>query len=185
MEIRELEIALFLYGGNMEYIQRPKEVSKLDKRILTEKNFQENTSKELLNIYNKLDELVDAENYIPEEEPEVITEKVLFTGSNASPSLSDDVKNFQELDIYYRCNRDSNYYGKKTIPIVSGASAFTLVDYVSKSGSTSIRCACATFTVSAKKITLAQGNQFEINDGGVNVTNTVNSYVITKVIGKY
>lgn len=182
MEIRELEIALFLYGGNMEYIQRPKEVSKLDKRILTEKNFQENTSKELLNIYNKIDELVDAENYVPEPEP---TEKVLFTGSSASPSLNDDVSKFKELDIYYRCNRDSYYYGKKTVPIVNGASAFTLADFVSKSGSTDMRCACATFTVSAKKIALVQGNQFEINNTGYNVTNTVNSYVITKVIGKY
>ena len=183
MEIRELGIALFLYGGNMEYIQRPKEVSKLDKRILTEKNFQENTSKELLNIYNKIDELVDAENYVPEPEP---TEKVLFTGSSASPSLNDDVKNFQELDIYYRYSRESQYfYGRKTIQIVNGASKFSLLDFITLSDEDVVKGATTTYTVSAKKITVVYGKQIEFSNGGLVAMNKLNSYVITKVIGKY
>ena len=169
----------------MEYIQRPKKVSKQDKQVISEKQFKENTEKQFEKIYDKLDEIVKAENYVPEEPEPEPTEKELFSGANASPTLSDDVSKFKELDIYYRCNRDSYYYGKKTVPIVNGVSAFTLVEYVSKSGSKDMRCASATFTVSAKKITAVQGNQFEINDGGVNVTNTVNSYAITKVIGKY
>lgn len=166
----------------MEYIERPKKVSRQDKQVISEKQFRENTDKQFKNVYNKLDEIVKAENYVPEE---VITEETLYTGASASPTLSKDVKNFKEIDVYYRCSRDAYYYGKKTVPIVNGASAFTLADFVSKSGSTDMRCACATFTVSAKKITLVQGNQFEINNTGYNVTNTVNSYVITKVIGKY
>lgn len=186
MEIGELEIALFLYGGNMEYIQRPKKVLRQDKQVISEKQFKENTDKQFEKIYDKLDEIVTAENYVPEPEPEVVTEETLYTGASASPTLSKDVKNFKELDVYYRCSRESQYfYGKKTIPIVSSASKFTLVDYVSISGSSSIKASCATFNVSAKKITLVQGNQFEINDGGNNVTNKVNNYAITKVIGKY
>lgn len=170
----------------MEKIKRPVKATRAESNVLTEKNFQKNVNEQLENVYDKLDELTDFANIPePEPEPEPILEKQIFSGTSSSPTLTDDVSNFQELDIYYRCNRDAYYYGKKTVPIVNGASAFTLVDYVSKSGSTDMRCACATFTVSAKKITLVQGNQFEINNTGYNVTNTVNSYAITKVIGKY
>ena len=61
MEIGELEIALFLYGGNMEKIKRPAKVSRAEKQVLTPKNEQQNTQAQFENIYDKLDEIV---NYI-------------------------------------------------------------------------------------------------------------------------
>lgn len=184
MEIGELEIALFLYGGNMEYIQRPKKVSRQDKQVISEKQFRENTDKQFEKVYDKLDEIVNAENYVPEPEP--ATEKKLFTGANASPTLNDDVKNFKEIDVYYRCSRESNYfYGKKTIPIVSGTSKFTLVDMVTISDEDVIKGACTTYSVSATKISVVYAKQFEFSNGGLVVMNKLNSYAITKVIGKY
>jgi hypothetical protein len=185
MEIGELEIALFLYGGNMEYIQRPKKVSRQDKQVISEKQFRENTDKQFENVYNKLDEIVKAENYVPEPEPEVVTEETLYTGASASPTLSKDVKNFKELDIYYRCNRDAYFYGKKTIPIVSGASKFTLVDMVTIADEDVIKGTCATYSVSATKISVVYAKQFEFSNGGLVAMNKINSYAITKVIGKY
>lgn len=61
MEIRELEKALFLYGGNMEKIKRPVKVSRAEKKVLSDKNEQQNTQEQFENIYDKLDEIV---NYI-------------------------------------------------------------------------------------------------------------------------
>ena len=61
MEIGEREIALFLYGGNMEKIKRPVKVSRAEKKVLSDKNEQQNTQEQFENIYDKLDEIV---NYI-------------------------------------------------------------------------------------------------------------------------
>ena len=58
MEIGELEIALFLYGGNMDYIKRPVKVSRAEKKVLSAKNEQQNTQEQFENIYDKLDEIV-------------------------------------------------------------------------------------------------------------------------------
>lgn len=167
----------------MEYIQRPKKVSRQDKQVISEKQFKENTDKQFEKIYDKLDEIVKAENYIPEE---VVTEETLYTGASASPTLSKDVKNFKEIDVYYRCSRESQYfYGKKTIPIVSGASKFTLVDMATISDEDVIKGACATYSVSATKISVVYAKQFEFSNGGLVAMNKLNSYAITKVIGKY
>lgn len=72
MEIGELEIALFLYGGNMENIKRPKQVSRAEKQVLSDKNAQQNTQEQFETIYDYLDALKDMIDIPeePEEEPE-------------------------------------------------------------------------------------------------------------------
>lgn len=165
----------------MERIERPKKVSKLDKQILSKKNFEENTDNQLGKIYDKLDELVDKENETP---ITIETEKIIFEGSAVSPTLTDDVKNFKELIVYYKANRDSQYfYGSKTIPIIDGASKFTLVDIVSTSEK--IKGMCATYSVSGTKVTASSANLFEATNGSNISTNTSNSYLITKIKGIY
>jgi hypothetical protein len=72
MEIGELEIALFLYGGNMENIKRPKQVSRAEKQVLSDKNAQQNAQEQFETIYDYLDALKDMIDIPkePEEEPE-------------------------------------------------------------------------------------------------------------------
>lgn len=170
----------------MEKIKRPVKATRAESKVLTEKNFQQNVNEQLENVYDKLDELTDFANIPePEPEPEPVTEETLYTGASASPTLSKDVKSFKELDIYYRCNRDAYYYGKKTVPIVSGASKFTLVDMVTISDEDVIKGCSATYNVSANKVSLVYGKQYEFSNGGLVAMNKLNSYAITKVIGKY
>lgn len=44
----------------MEKIERPVKISKMDKQVISEKNYKENTDKQLGKIYDKLDEIVNA-----------------------------------------------------------------------------------------------------------------------------
>lgn len=48
----------------MEYIERPKKVTRAEKQVLKPKNEQENTEKQFNNVYDKLDELVNIGNWV-------------------------------------------------------------------------------------------------------------------------
>lgn len=104
----------------MEKIERPKQVSKLDKQILTKKNFEENTDKQINNIYDKVDEIVDLLNE-PEEEPEsIVFSEVLWT--NSSPTASFGAKtislksnSYKYFRIFYRNSKSNAVIYDKTI----------------------------------------------------------------------
>lgn len=174
MEIGELEkIALFLYGGNMNLIERPKQVNKAEKQVLSERNSQQIMQEQFERIYDKLDELVKAYEGI-----------VLYEGSARNVTLKESSQNFRILQIQYYYSRESNkHYGVIDVPIVGSTTLFTLQDLLSMTSGTP-KGSCVLGTISDKKITLNYGNQYEVIEGGYVNYNTVNSYTIIKVIGK-
>lgn len=82
----------------MEKIERPKKVSKLDKQILSKKNFEENTDNQLDKIYDKLDELVDKLNIA---EKEIIFSEVLWKNENPTSEFKAQTINLKENSYKY------------------------------------------------------------------------------------
>ena len=167
----------------IDYIERPKPVTKAESQVLDARNAQLNANQQFENIYDKLDELVKMENEIPEE---IKTEEILFEGSASAPTLSKSIRDFKEIAVYYKSSREGKYlYGKKIIPIVEGNIYFSLVDTFCVANSTEIKGMCVTYIISDTKITVQHANQFAIIQASGSGINGNNSYVITKVIGIY
>lgn len=81
----------------MEKIERPKKVSKLDKQILSKKNFEENADNQFDKIYDKLDEIVELSN-IPEE---IKFSEVLWENSSPTAEFKAQTINLKENNYKY------------------------------------------------------------------------------------
>lgn len=168
----------------MERIERPKKVSKLDKQILSKKNFEENTDNQLGKIYDKLDELVDESN-IPEEDPifsEVLWKNEAPTSEFKTQTINLKENKYKYFRIFYYSSTSGNYEFSQVIEAGKGFHATYLNTYT-PSGLGHIAIYARRYCSSTQK-SITFTDCANVNTFNLGTLNTDNTDVIpVKVVG--